>query len=203
MGRRPNFTHLGQNRGRPGPSRRPRKARSSSPGYCPVPEAPAFAEEDRSDGLQVHLVRVGLAMLPAEGHPLLGKHTDEELLCEVACHESGPHLPLALASESRDGRRKDEGRSCSEDPVARVRRRQQLHESQIAKPGVPREFVGVRLVRDDAVEGHHRSRDQVPVFRQAHWHDRLEIAVVAPLAVVQLEVIELKRDGPDAAHRVG
>src|SRR4029077_19367077 len=32
-----------------------------------VPEAPAFAEEDRGDGLQVHLVRVGLAMLPAEG----------------------------------------------------------------------------------------------------------------------------------------
>ena len=31
----------------------------------------------------------------------------------------------------------------------------------------------------------------------------LEIPVVVPLAVVQLEVVELIRDGPDAAHRVG
>ena len=91
----------------------------------------------------------------------------------------------------------------SENPVARVRRRQQLHQSQIAQPGVPREFVGMHLVRDDVVEGHHRPRDQVPIFGQAHWHHGLEIPVVIPLAVVQLEVIELIRDGPDAADRVG
>ena len=58
-------------------------------------------------------------------------------------------------------------------------------------------------MRDDVVDGHHRPRDQVPVFGQADWHDWLEIAVVVPLAIVQLEVIELIRDGPDAAHRVG
>ena len=71
------------------------------------------------------------------------------------------------------------------------------------QPGVPREFAGGRLVRDDVVEGHHWTRDQVPVFGQAHWHDRLEVPVVVPLAVVQLEVVELIRDGPEAAHRVG
>ena len=41
------------------------------------------------------------------------------------------------------------------------------------------------------------------VLGQADWHHGLEIPVVAPLAVVQLEVVELIRDGPEAAHRVG
>ena len=45
-----------------------------------VPEAPALAEEDRRDGLQVHLVRVLPEVLPADGPPLLGKHANEVLL---------------------------------------------------------------------------------------------------------------------------
>ena len=49
-----------------------------------VPDAPALPEEDRRDGLQVHLVRVGPAMLAADRPPLLGKHTDKELFREVA-----------------------------------------------------------------------------------------------------------------------
>ncbi len=145
----------------------------------------------------------GRTVLAADGPPLLGKHANEELLREIACHDSGPELPFALASEHRGRSREDGGRPGPENPVARVRRRQQLHQGQIAQPGVPREFAGGRLVRDDVVEGHHRPRDQVPVFGQAHWHDRLEIPVVVPLAVVQLEIVELIRDGPDAAHRVG
>src|SRR6478609_11860106 len=64
-----------------------------------VPEAPALAKEDRSDGLQVHLVRVGLAVLAADRPPLLGKHANEVLLREVAYHHSGPKLPFALARE--------------------------------------------------------------------------------------------------------
>jgi hypothetical protein len=38
---------------------------------------------------------------------------------------------------------------------------------------------------------------------QAHWQHRLEIPVAVPVAVVQLEVVELIRDRPDAAYRVG
>ena len=53
-----------------------------------VPDAPALAEEERRDGLQVHLVRVAPAVLPADGPPLLGKHANEELLREVAYHDS-------------------------------------------------------------------------------------------------------------------
>ena len=53
-----------------------------------VPEAPALAEEDRRDGLQVHLVRVAPEVLAADGPPLLGKHANEVLLREVACHDS-------------------------------------------------------------------------------------------------------------------
>ena len=168
-----------------------------------VPEAPALAEEERRYGLQIHLVRVGPAMLPADGPPLLGKHANEVLLREVACHDAGSKLLLALASEHRCRSREDGGRPGSENPVARVRRRQQLYQSQVAQPGVPREFVGMHLVRDDVVEGHHRPRDQVPIFGQGHRQHGLEIPVVAPLAVVQLEVVELIRDRPEAAHRVG
>src|SRR4029077_19998848 len=63
-----------------------------------VPDAPALAEEDRSDGLQVHLVRVGLAVLAADRPPLLGKDAYKELLREVAYHDAGSELPLALPS---------------------------------------------------------------------------------------------------------
>src|SRR6266446_3465075 len=168
-----------------------------------VPNAPALAEEERGDGLQVHLVRVGPAVLAADRPPLLGKHADEELLREVAYHDTWSELPFALAGELRGRSREDGCRSRSENPVARVRRRQQLQQSQITQSGVARKLAGGRLVRDDVVEGHHRPRDQVQVFGQAYWHDRLEVPVVVPLAVVQLEVIELIRDRPDAAHRVG
>src|SRR5262249_59674641 len=58
-------------------------------------------------------------------------------------------------------------------------------------------------MRDNVVERHPRSRKQVPGFSQAHWKHRLKIPVVVPVAVVQLEVVKLIRDGPDVAHRVG
>jgi len=58
-------------------------------------------------------------------------------------------------------------------------------------------------MRDDVVERHHRPRDQVPLFGQAHRKNRLKVLVVVPLPVVQLEVIKLIRYRPDAAHRVG
>ena len=167
-----------------------------------VPDAPALTEEDRSDGLQVHLVRIGPAVLAADGPPLLWKHAEEELFREIAHHHARAELPLALTSEPRGRGREDGCRSRSEDPVARVRRRQQLQQSQIAQPSVPLELAGSRLMRDDVVEGHHRTCDQVPVFGQAHGHHGLEIPVVVPMAVVQLEIVELIRDGPDAAHRV-
>ena len=103
---------------------------------------PALAEEDRGDGLQVHLVRVKPTVLAADRPPLLWKHAKEVLLREVAYHHSGPKLPFALASEPRGRSREDGGRPGSENPVARVRRRQQLHQSQIAQPGVPRDRRG-------------------------------------------------------------
>src|SRR4026207_1947252 len=75
-----------------------------------VPDAPALAEEDRGDGLQVHLVRIGPAVLAADGPPLLWKHADEELLGEVTYHGSRSELPLTLASEGRSRRLEGGGR---------------------------------------------------------------------------------------------
>ena len=89
-----------------------------------VPEAPALAEEDRGDGLQIHLARVRPAVLAADGSPLLREHADEVLLRKVARHDTGSELPLALAREARGRSREDRGRPNSQDPVARVRRRQ-------------------------------------------------------------------------------
>ena len=107
-----------------------------------VPDAPALAEEKRRDGLQVHLVCVGPAVLAADRPPLLWKHADEELLREVAYHDTWSKLPFALAGELRGRSREDEGRPGSENPVARVRRRQQLQQSQIAQSGGPLELAG-------------------------------------------------------------
>jgi len=183
-------------------STRPQTVRSSWQDVTRITDTPALSKEERGDWLQVHLVRVGPAVLAADRPPLLREYADEVLLGEVTHHQSGPKLPLALTSEMRGSSRKDPRRPDAEDPVARVRGRQQLHQGQIAEPGVPSEFARRRLVRDDVVEGHHRSRDQVPVFGQAHWHHGLEIPVVIPLAVVQLEVVKLIRDRPKAAHRV-
>src|SRR6266478_2559832 len=113
MGRRPSFTTLPK----PSPTR---TVQTSSDGRGPVrkdiarvPDTPALAEEERGDGLQVHLVRVGPAVLAADRPPLLWKHAEEELLREVAHHDTGPSLPLALAREMRGRRRKDEGRPGS------------------------------------------------------------------------------------------
>jgi hypothetical protein len=64
-----------------------------------LPHAPALAEEDRCNGLQVHLVRVGPAVLAADRPPLLWKHAEEELLREIAHYDTGSHLPLTLAGE--------------------------------------------------------------------------------------------------------
>ena len=49
--------------------------------------------------------------------------------------------------------------------------------------------------RRSVVERHHWPRDQVPVFGKANWKDWLEVPVVIPVAVVQLEVVELIRAG--------
>ena len=117
-----------------------------------IPDAPALAEKDRRDGLQVHLVGIGPAMLAADGPPLLGKHADEELLGQITCHYTWPKLPFSLAREMRGRGREDCRRSCTEDPVARVRRRKQLQQGQIAQPGVPRELAGGRLVGNDVVD---------------------------------------------------
>ena len=133
-------------------------------------------------------------MLAADGPPLLREDAQDELFRQVPNEESRPKLPLALAGEPRGRSRKDSRRPRSEEPVARVRRRQQFHQSQIAQAGVSREFDGGRLVRDDVVEGHHRPRDQVPIFSEAHWQHRLEIPVIVPLTVVQLEIVELIRN---------
>src|SRR4029453_18443030 len=152
--------------------------------------------------LQVHLVGVWPAMLATNRPPLLGKHTDEVLFRKIAYHYTRPKLPLALSREVRRCRRENGCRPCTKHPVTRTRRREQFQQSQIAQPGVPREIAGRRLMRDDVVEGHHWSRDQVQVLSQAYWHHRLEIPVVAPLAVVQLEIVKLIRDGPDATHWV-
>ena len=88
---------------------------------------------------------------------------------EVSHHDTRAELPFALTGKSRGRGRKDGGRSRSKNPVARVRRRQQLQQSQIAQSGGPLELAGGHLVWDDVVEGHHRTRDQVPIFSQAHW----------------------------------
>ena len=109
----PKFHHLGQaepDGDRPDVLRRRIPVRQD---IARVPEAPALAEEDRRDGLQVHLVRVAPEVLPADGPPLLGKHADELLLREVARHETGPELPLALAREHRCRSREDGGRPGS------------------------------------------------------------------------------------------
>src|SRR6516162_8355908 len=60
-----------------------------------VEDVPALAEEDRRDGLQIHLVRIGPAVLAADGPPLLREHTDEVLFGEVAYDHAGSELPLA------------------------------------------------------------------------------------------------------------
>jgi hypothetical protein len=83
---------------------------------------------------------------------------------------SRPEITYPPAHRSREvcGRgREDEGRPGSENPVARVRRRQQLQQSEIAQAGGPLELARHRLVRNNVIEGHHRPRDQVPVFGQA------------------------------------
>src|SRR5215208_5188598 len=97
-----------------------------------IPKAPALAEKECGDGLQVHLVCVGPAVLPADRPPLLWKHAEEVLFGEVADHDTRPELPLALTSEPRGRGREDGGRPRPKNPVARVRRRQQLQQSQIA-----------------------------------------------------------------------
>ena len=78
-----------------------------------IAEAPALAEEERGDGLQVHLVRVEPAVLAADRPPLLWKHADEELLREVTYHDTRAELPLALTGEPRGRGREDGGRSRS------------------------------------------------------------------------------------------
>src|SRR5271165_2925817 len=191
----PKFHYLAQGQANWDSPDVPRRRVPVSQDITRVTEAPALTEEDRSDGLQVHLVRVRPTVLAADRPPLLGKHADEELLCEVAHHRGRAELPLALPSEPRGRSREDGGRSRSEDPVARVRRRQQLHQSQIAQPGGPLEVARGRLVGDNVVEWHHRPRDQVPILGQAHWQHGLEIPVVVPLAIVQLEIVKLIRDG--------
>jgi len=64
-----------------------------------VADVPAITEKNRGDRLQIHLVRVGLAVFPADGPPLLRKHADEELLRKVAHHRARAELPLALTTE--------------------------------------------------------------------------------------------------------
>jgi hypothetical protein len=66
-----------------------------------VPDAPTLAEEDRSDGLEVHLVRVWPAVHAANRPPLLGKHANKVLLGEVTYHGTGPELPFPLPGEGR------------------------------------------------------------------------------------------------------
>jgi hypothetical protein len=84
-----------------------------------------------------------------------------------------------------------------------VRWREQFQQREVTQSSGPLELARGRLVRDDVVEGHHRPRDQVPIFSQAQRQHGLEIPVVVPMAIVQFKIIELIRDGPDAAHRVG
>src|SRR5215831_7220676 len=142
-------------------------------------------------------------MLAGEGEPLLRKHADEVLLREVTRYESRAELPLPLTGEVRGGSGEDGCRAQSKDPVTRVRRREQLQQSQIAQTRVPVELAGGSLVRNNVIEGHHRPRDQIQIFGQTDRQDGLEKPVVVPVTVIQLEVVELTLDGPDAAHRVG
>src|SRR5436190_18463658 len=83
-GQPPKFHHLAQaepDRDRPDvPGRRV----PVSQDVTRVAQAPALSEEDRCDGLQIHLVRVLPEVLAADGPPLLWKHAQEELLREVA-----------------------------------------------------------------------------------------------------------------------
>src|SRR5262249_52740568 len=116
--------------------------------------------------------------------------------------ESRAELPFTLPSEVRGRCREDGGRSRSEDPVTRIRRREQLQQSQIAQPGVPVELAGGGLMRHNVVEGHDWPRDQIQILGQTNRHHRLEIPVVVPMAVVQQEVVELALYGPDAADRI-
>ena len=109
-GRRPSFTTLAK----PSPTGTVQTSSDGAfqlPGYYLVPEAPALVEEERGDGLQVHLVSVKPTMLPANRPPLLGKHAKKPLLREVAYHDSGPKLVFTLASELRGRGREDCGRS--------------------------------------------------------------------------------------------
>src|SRR5262249_44123153 len=160
-------------------------------------------EEERRDGLQIELARVWPSGGAADGEPLLGEHAEEELLREVARHHAGPGLYLALAGELRGRGGKDEGRPGAEDPVPRVRGREQLQQAHVAQPGGALELAGGRLVRDDVVEGHHRARDEVQVPGQALWQHRLEVPVVVPVAIRQFKVIKLVCYRPQATHWIG
>ena len=137
------------------------------------------------------MVGVRLAVLAANGPPLLRKDAHDKVFRQVTYQESRPELPLALAGEARGRSRKNSRRPYCEEPVTRVRRRQPCRQSQIAKAGVSLPLAGGRRVRDNVVERHHRPGDQVPVFGKANWKDRLEIPVVIPVSVIQLEVVEL------------
>src|SRR5262245_211334 len=64
-----------------------------------VEDVPALAEEERRDGLQIELARIGPIAVAADREPLLGEHAEEEFLREVARHHSRPGLHLALAGE--------------------------------------------------------------------------------------------------------
>jgi len=126
---------------------------------------------------------------PVERPPLLGEDADDELLREIADHQGGPGLPLALPSEVRGCRRKDEGRPRAEDPIPGVCRGEQLQESDVAEGGGAVELTRRRLVRHAVVEGDHRAGDEIQVLRQANGQHRLEQQVVVPLPVLDAVVV--------------
>src|SRR5262249_48669312 len=131
-GQTPEFHHLAQaetDGDRPDIFRRRGKVSQNVAG---IEDVPALAEEDGGDGLQVHLVGVGLAVLATDGPPLLIEHAYEVLLREVTYHDTRAELPLALAGEPRSRGREDGGRSSAKNPVTRVRRRQ--NDAKIRSP---------------------------------------------------------------------
>ena len=121
----------------------------------------------------------------------------------VGDDERGPHLELSLARVDGAGRREDEGRAEAEQPAAAVRRREELELRPVAEVGRAGVGAGGGLVRDAVVDLDHGARDQVDVLGQADRHHGLEVQVVVPAVVRQLEVVELKLQGPEVRDRVG
>ena len=118
-----------------------------------VADVPAVAKEERGDWLNIELARVLPTVVASDGPPLQGEGADDEVLRKIADQAAGAELKLTLPGKVRGRGREDEGRPDSEDPVTRLRGRDELREGQVAQACVAMEVAGGRLERAMSYKG--------------------------------------------------